>query len=129
REETGAMARICVDPYNNSRKKRLQLKWEGYRVDYDVKMKAKYMALSFIYYNCAHPPGPGTLTCSAGGNRPPPCTSDEYAVDPDERNICVLHGPMVTTDKWTGKPPPDGYAGPRPNNAIIGPRRKYGNQI
>jgi len=48
------------------------------------------------------------------GGRPPPCTSDEYVVGPDERNICVWHGPMVTTDEWTGKRPPDGYAGPRP---------------
>ena len=61
--------------------------------------------------------------------KPPPCTSDEYVEDPDERTICVLHGPMVTTDEWTGKPPPDGYAGPRPNNMIIGPLRKFGNQI
>ena len=55
----------------------------------------------------------------------PEGTSDEYVEDPDEKNICVLHGPMVTTDEWTGKPPPDGYAGPRPFRR----RRTFGNQI
>jgi len=132
RKETGATVQICVGPYNNyTFQKRLSLNWEGYRIPYDVQMKAKYMALSFIYYNFAHPPGCGTPTFSADeiGRPPIECTSDEYVVDPDERNICVLHGPMVTTDEWTGKPPPDGYAGPRPNNLIIGPLRKFGNQI
>ena len=65
------------------------------------------------------------------GGRPPPCNSDEYVEHPDEKNIhVVLHGPEpIMTNEWTGKPPPDGYAGPRPNRAIIGPQRKYPNQI
>jgi len=133
KEESGGKvrARVRPDPYGPGRgKKKLQLIWEGDDIDHDVKMKAKETALNLIYYNQAHPPG-GTSTRYVAihpGNRPPPCTSDEYVEDPDEKNIrVVLHGPRpIMTNEMTGMPPPEGYDGPLHRVEVVGPRHGKG---
>ena len=79
-----------------------------------------------------HDPDGHRLAGQCGGNipggRPPPCTSDEYVEDPDEKNIrVVLHGPRpIGTNEMTGMPPPPGYGGPLHRVEIVGPRHGKG---